>query len=49
MLKKIHEDAMSKIQTMLIGQMTQFLKKKKNLKKKITRVMEEKPYKLRET
>jgi len=40
---------MSKIQTALIGQMIQFLKKKKKLKKKIKGVMEEKPYKLRET
>ena len=39
---------MSKIQTALIGQMIQFLKKKKKkLKKKIKGVMEEKPYKLR--
>ena len=39
---------MSKIQTVLIGQMIQFLKKKKKIKK-IKGVMEEKPYKLRET
>jgi len=48
-VKRTHEDAMSKIQTALIGQMIQFLKKKKKLKKKIKGVMEEKPYKLRET
>ena len=48
-VKRTHEDAMSKIQTSLIGQIIQFLKKKKKLKKKIKGVMEEKPYKLRET
>ena len=47
-VKRTHEDAMSKIQTVLIGQMIQFLKKKKKIKK-IKGVMEEKPYKLRET
>ena len=31
-VKRTHEDAVSKIQTVFIGQMTQFLKKKKKKK-----------------